>query len=464
MSYIGALIIFLLIVVIAVWFTHYQYKTGKLPDGVFKETYESFVHEADHLKDKYLATPEELYNKTVGYEFDDAAQLALEKAEKLDEKGIKKSGDAVGNSFILANLYNYNVAPGQKGKKKRTARRHAAKHFNKALHRLTVDTAEVVETAPQPAEFVIDRAEDFYDDYMIQLQAEDPILVQQIYIPNFNQIRDTVRQTRSSIAKEKVRKKKITNSKLPAKVAEQILYFEGRDIPNDPQNVHDSQVAEDMRQIYQRIATKNRTNNVQGEKHGEEVVTEIQAAINKFPFTGHRRDDALRTAKRMSGDDIKMSLGGSEREILINTWLRINDPENKKNRGSLKEAFMDSLASGIENKAEVCTMGRCSRVIGSLATLDKDPVIARPAKTAEILRNEVFMKSHKIIERTLLEYPKHVADAYQDPKSVNDTNRKQISELEVALRTNIEKEIRGDYQHVKPNVLDNLIKDAQAGV
>jgi len=476
----SALIIFIIILVIVVWFTHYSYKNGNLPQGAFYDTYENFVNTANYKYDEYFTPPSELYKKTVGYELDDNAKLALTKSKSKDEMytnneeagtmSKSKTGDATENSFILASLYNFNVAPNEKSKKsQRKAKTTAAHYFNKTMNRIATDPVTILQTAPQPVEFMVDRAADFYEDYLIQVHAEDPELVRNIYVPNFDQIRTSVRSARTDEARKTAKKEKARLRHMPPKAIEQEIYFMEKSVPSDPQNVHNSNVVNDMSEIYQRVREKNMRDSFgTNQQTDEDIIKEIRTSIDSFPFTNpQQRAHATRVMETMSSNSIVTSLNASEKSIISDVWKRINSQENHDKRGLLKESFMDALASGVESGRDVCTMGRCSRVLGALTLLDKDSEISKPVKTTEILRNEALFKAHQTVLRVLKEYPSNISEAYQNPEKLLSASadvRQKVDELENTIKQEIETTLKSDYSNIKPVTLENIIRDAQAGV
>jgi hypothetical protein len=474
MSTLTAVIILIIIIIIAIWFTHHLYSTGGLPEGAFRDTFEGFVNTANYKYDEYFTPPHDLYKKTVGYKLDDNAKLALSKAKKKDDMyttnetsgtmSKSKAGDATDNSFILANLLNFNVAENEPDKKsKKKAKAKSAQYFNKTLDRIVAEPAAVVQTVVQPVEFMVDRAEDFYEDYVIQVNAENPAIVRELYIPNFEQIRNTVRNTRTEQVKKQAKEKQLKMKNLPAKTIEQELYYMPKDIPSDPQNVHDSNVVSNVKMIYDKVISKNSQEKKQS--NDESVLNEIRHAIDNFPFTGGKGTAAKNTFDVMIKNKLPTAFEATEKDVLVDVWRRITSAENETRRTALKESFMDSLAES--NGNNVCTMGRCSRVLSSLTLLDKDTEISKPIKTVEILRNEALMKAHKVVLKVLNEIPKDVSDAYQDPEKLlgaNADTRKKVDELETTIKNEIESTLKKDYPDVPAKKLNEIIKDAQAGV
>lgn len=316
-------------------------------------------------------------------------------------------------------------------------------------------------------EFMINRIEDFYEDYIARetLDLNNQIPFRR---PNFNRIRETVRNKR-------LQNTEPTNKKNSLK-----KYYKERKITNDPQNVHDSQVGNDIKNVYDRIRQKNSL------EEGFPTLEEIKSAILKHKFTSaDKQDRALRAFEKLSQKNLNTKLNTTEDQILLNVWKRINSPENAAHRVGLRDVLFDSMADSIElnrygEYMEVCLVGRCNRILQSLTLLDKDPEIATPIKTTEILRNEILSKSYVIIQNELKKAPLDVSNAYNgityigphqaaltENQNVNNDQQNlnaKIKEFENKTKLEIERLIRQEYIGVDPKILDNLIKDAQAGV
>jgi len=164
------------------------------------------------------------------------------------------------------------------------------------------------------------------------------------------------------------------------------------------------------------------------------------------------------------------NLNARENEILSDIWKRTSSTSNVDNRDNMRAALVDSLADCVEkgyNGAEyqVCASGRTGRVLSSMTLLDSDEAISQPIKTGEILRNEVFAKSYKIIQDSLKETDPETARGYNGELEVPapDVDYK-VNAFEKYLKDKISDTLKDEYRHVDPHILDNLIKDAQAGV
>jgi hypothetical protein len=85
MHWILIIAIIVVLFILIIWICRSLHKNGKLPDGVFKQSYEVLVNNANRTYDKYFTDPLSLYQKTVGYEYDDGVKLAIEKSLKKDQ-------------------------------------------------------------------------------------------------------------------------------------------------------------------------------------------------------------------------------------------------------------------------------------------------------------------------------------------------------------------------------------------
>lgn len=445
-----AVVIILLLLLIAiaagvvVW---YFYQAGRLP----RRWRRRIRHWGRRLRRKKTTIAK--YAETIGYSYDQNVDKIIKKAKRRERK--RKGADAT-NAFLLASLYNYNVAPNASTAAGRLgAQQQAATYMATAVNRLTTGP---LPTAPQgddnqlPPDFIIDRAEAFYDDYIRDIMAVNPAAVADVIVarPDFEAARARVRAAR------------VVPPGAPKSVAQEI-FFEDREVVADPQNVHDSQVNADMRRTFDSLRSRN-AGLPTADLHA--LGARLQAHRWTDPAA---RDRALQTYTTMLGRAQITSLDSTEDQVLGEVWRRIQSPENEQNRTTLEESLFDSLADAMDRAPDgqyrqVCTTGRCARVIGSLTLLDKDPALAAPMKTTEILRNEIFSKSYQLIQHRLAEADPTVRAIYEDGAAGTPEQETAARTFEQSLRDTIETTIRADYPDAKPETLDSIIRDAQAGV
>ncbi len=265
------------------------------------------------------------------------------------------------------------------------------------------------------------------------------------------------------------------NERLTNKQLTQDNYFGEQEIRNDPQNVHETQVNNDMLRIYQNVAHRNDQDpefmNVNNQNPGANSISEIREYAKTYKFADPKhRDRALKTINKMAEGNWITNLHARESDILDNVWKRSKSADNRANQAELRAALMDSLADCVESgyngqDYQVCASGRTARVLNSLTLLDTDEKISAPVRTAEILRNEVFTKSHKIIQDALKETDDETARAYNGALETPAPDVEyKVKAFEAHVKERINNTLRDEYHDVDQKVLTNLITDAQAGV
>jgi len=475
--------IVIIVAILVVYFVTHLYNHGSLPSAPFQDSVERMKDSIGQTYDNYFTSAEDMYEQTVGHENDEAAQMAYQKAEKREKMysrnekfgrlSDKNLPSATATAFMLANINRFNVGPTSPA-----AMQTAAQQYGTVMQRIARNPTAVV-AAPHipPAEFMIDRAEDFYEDYIAHLTL-DPAA-----IPDLDGLRDAVRVARLGVAENQVtagniprrtRRRRRRGENITDKQATQDTYFEERDIRNDPQNVHESQVNNDMMRIFNRIQEQNQEDNMYSDEiiPPEQTIRDIREYINQREWSDpEKKARALQTLNKAAEGNYITKLQARESEVVANVWRRMNSPDNADNRDNLRDALMDNLADGVEKgyngqDYQVCASGRTGRVLSSLTLIDADEEISQPIKTAEILRNEVFSKSYQIIQNTLKTADEETARAYngvldQPAPDVDD----KVAAFEVHLKEQIDQQLRDEYSDkVEPKILDNLIQDAQAGV
>lgn len=483
--------------IIIVYFLSYLYNNGELPAAPFDEYMTRMKTSASTTYDNYFTSAADMYEKTVGYVNDEAAKMALDKSlqkermytrnEQLGRLSDKTTADAAATSFMIADLYRFNVAPNDNDPT--VADAAAAAQYASAMRRVAANPLGAVTTLDPhmpPAEFMIDRAEDFYEDYVArQTLDRDPNVLNILNIPNLLQLRNDVRQARVAAAgttpvpgalpvrTRTTRRKKNQTEKERMRDT----YFADRDIRNDPQNVHETQVNKDMARIYRSIIQRNAAEDdiIGGQNDNAQTARNI-AAIRDYARTykfedSKQRERAMKTIETMAAGNWISGLNSRENDILSNVWKRTSSAENEGNRANMRAALMSGLADCVETgyngqDYQVCASGRTGRVLGSMTLLDANETISEPIKTVEVLRNEAFAKSFKIIQDALKETDEETVRGYNGAleNPAPDVATK-VEAFEHALRDRIEKSLRAEYSDkTDEKVLNNLINDAQAGV
>lgn len=461
----GKVAIILIIILLLIWILHTSYKTGYMPDGVFRESYESMVLSANRQYDKYFESPETLYTKTIGYNNDDVAKTAISKAERLERSHetnelngttAESANNAAVNAFILGDLYRYNVAPAlvNTGSAHRDANEKASKYYRKALRRITQYAPLVVEQnvrVDQPTpEHIVDRLQQLVDDPDIILNAD----IQRDIIAAQNRIRGA----------------RVNAPRAGHKDAAVATYFERRDVRNDPQNVHDSNITQSLKHKYDKILESNANADLRALATTLDEVNylvpskeQIETALNDSTLDDKKKRKARNILKHISPNNSISSLGTDEETVLLETWRRIHSPDNVAQKTNLRVALFDSLASAIEENSsgeqKVCVTGRCGRIIDSLTLLDSSKDLSEPVKTTEILRNEIMMKAHKVFQDELKKAPQDIQNVYN---GTVDT-APMLEAFKADAKKAIHDSIVRDYPE-GTTAISNIINDAKAGI
>ena len=147
--------------------------------------------------------------------------------------------------------------------------------------------------------------------------------------------------------------------------------------------------------------------------------------------------------------------GGTEYDLLKEVWTRINSSSNKNNKDKLIESLEDQLVECSTGPGStVCVAGRCSRVISSLALLDKDPNLG-VLKTKEVLRNELLNEAAKVVERYTGKDSKLTAANVLDDFN-NSRSTPEVQELKNTMTDEINK-LSENYAGRLPDDQRNLI-------
>jgi hypothetical protein len=446
---IGWIVIAVLVILVLIWITHSAYTRGYMPEGVFKDTYESMIVSAHRSYDKYIESPANLWTRSIGYENDEPVQLAIAKATKLEEMHHANSSrlattaaDAANNSFILAELNRYNVAPNADDD---TTRQNALDQadimYRRTLSRIRNNTLTVA------------RDDDHTEAILERINEYATTVNDNLFHPVIEQTRAGVRAARVQLADKKNKS----------------VYFEPKPIRNDPQNVHDTELTHDIKVKYNKIIEKNKEDaaSIGTYNYKQPTFADIRIELNRADLSETDRENAFHILNIIAGGSSITALNTTEDKVLLEIWKRIHSPENQDNRENLKNSLWQSLSSGMEKNyngeyRSVCTSGRTSRIVDSLTLMDNDDSLAKPLQTVETLRNEILSKSYVILQTALKDSP--VSAVYNGTEPETDENRQALVEFKNFVKQNIADTIHRDYPDAKPDTLDNIIKDAQAGV
>lgn len=162
---------------------------------------------------------------------------------------------------------------------------------------------------------------------------------------------------------------------------------------DDRQNVHDSAVNADLREIINRIESA---------VVPDAAIAEAREYLNtRYPGDETKKANAkLGLDKALQRANVS-ALHTTEDRILALVWDRAAHPLNEERANDMRESLINSLADGVENGHQVCTNGRVSRMVASMTTLDYDDVVANGVLTLEAYRNAIFQESKNIVDAAI---------------------------------------------------------------
>jgi hypothetical protein len=163
-------------------------------------------------------------------------------------------------------------------------------------------------------------------------------------------------------------------------------------MPSNAQNVHDSCVNGDLREILRRLQAD------QPQVHPRESITRAREYIER---TGSN-PAALRTLNHFARGDKISTFGENEDVIFAHVWDRCDHPRNTARRQLMQDAVVAALADAVEGGTDVCANGRCARVLNSLVTLDHDPAVSETGvMTLGAYRLQIINELRDIIENCI---------------------------------------------------------------
>ena len=184
--------------------------------------------------------------------------------------------------------------------------------------------------------------------------------------------------------------------------------------------MHDRNVTQHNQTVYEQL--KNKT---ELDLDKSTILQQIKQELTTSQLSSNKKTNAQKIIDRMSQASFNSNLNDYEDNILSRVWIRVNSPENQANQQSLKQALFENLADGIEHGNEVCSTGRCARVLQTLTLLDSDTNLNKPTQTVDMIRSETFAAASKILQDNLPS-PDH---DYENDNTLKTKVNQQIREV-----------------------------------
>jgi hypothetical protein len=253
--------------------------------------------------------------------------------------------------------------------------------------------AELITAQPNAeTRFYAQRMDDFMTTYETDPQLQRALLAsladphvtfhEDIAVFRAQEQKDAVRIVADNKRKSK-NKKEVVHKSLEAAAT----------YTDDRQNVHDTTVNRETSRALRRIIGGN---GALSSHDKEEIFDEISAAITR-ELSEDEQAAARQTLTKMREGGAVTALDTTEDELLAHVWQRSHHPRNTTSRGNIQSMILRMLVDCVENGSLVCANGRCSRIVGSLATLDFDPECGA-STTYESYRNQMYETTRRIFD------------------------------------------------------------------
>jgi len=378
--------------------------------------------------------------------FDIHAQNALDSIENLQSLNNK-------DRFLAARIIDLNGHDGRINNVR--VLNNVVGHY---MHNLRPYAADAVPEKDPLDWFELDQIENFMDRHIDIMRAN----------PEHNNFIEAVLKARpKKVIKTLENVKEESNTK---KEAFETYVDNTITFTNDPQNVHDSAVNEQLRKTWKRLQeTTPPTLNKQN------VFSQIQTHIETFaqnnPDNQLIRKRAKRALEEFNDAKYNSTIGALESDLINVVWARSELPANFKRKDMIKDAIVESLVDmSDDGNNVVCSNGRCARLLESLLFTDSDENAVKGAMTIEQIRNDAFKTSNDILQSTVKEISMGgasvdkdlvtVAQSYDNPEINTDpSSEKKFKEIvkgkiEAYLKTQYEgKMSKKDFSNVRDHCI-----------
>lgn len=409
----------------------------------------------DTFQDFFTGNPDQMYQETEGDFYNMKAKMTLKKS-----LAIKPEKRTVKDNFRIGNVYRYYV-------KDPTM---ANLYYKRAIAQVGgVD------------ENILDRIDD-YEELDIGIRQNLPhireLMMEDRIVRQIDNLGEAVIEHPLRARILQPDNKRVDLNVKPVGLNAKIMgdenrgeYFKSlKKWTADPQNVHDSNLTNDVVKTYN-LLVKGIGYDI-GSGKDASAIAEMKAAIarleNNKTIAKVTRINAQKTIDAMNNDLIHSKIGLSEGEIISSIWTRVNHDINKENREelivSLAENLADSVRGSGSGSSPVCVTGRVSRALLSFAHLDANPDVGK-LKTKEMIRNEVFETAHdayvKFSEEALTGDNAILKKGASDSKLGEDTQ--ETAEFDSVVKEKIKDRLTTDYSTlIDKKDLDLMILESQA--
>jgi hypothetical protein len=211
------------------------------------------------------------------------------------------------------------------------------------------------------------------------------------------------------------------------------VHIERNNVKND---VHDHEIQNSLRLSVEKLREWYKT--VENSLPKEQIIAQIKEYIfNGYEGEYRKKEDAYSTIRSIEKTNGTLaSVKMSELEILCMVWQRVVSDVNTENASEIKSNLLELLAdSTIRLDSPYCLVGRITRMVQSLESLDQEGIIN--IRSTDVVENEIQNKIPVLINDFFsLEEFKERKEAYDQGDDV----------IALVLRQYVDQELRKDYQ------------------
>ncbi len=228
---------------------------------------------------------------------------------------------------------------------------------------------------------------------------------------------------------------------------------------SDSQNVHDSNINNNLRDGYEQIKEENLDKFIW---EIDDITDYIKYIYSKEadPSELHNVGPALYMLDyiKNKGAANITKISASEREFVGQVFTKIyNEPDQQKKKNMI-ENFMLNLKESYGSGSPVCITGRTTRIMTSFSDMDDANPTLGILKAKPVIRNEILMKAADIRNKVYDAASKEIKEKYD--KAVIDD---ETESLENSMKQSIKSMVYADYEKLAKedarfiqNILDEI--------
>jgi hypothetical protein len=252
------------------------------------------------------------------------------------------------------------------------------------------------------------------------------------------------------------REEALAEADTPAEAAE--TFFDASvNHTNDPQNVHDTAVIQDMKATYNKIRTGVGI---------MESLAEIEMYARRHIQDKTKAQFIVNAVVNARKGERIVAYNATEDEVLASVWQRIKHPSNNIRQQQMIDNLMIALDES--GRPGVCINGRTTRYLGALVLNDFDPDVGN-AMTTEDYKNEIYMAANKMLKDALARAEQSpdegvaaIAEYYNG--ELDEVDEHKLREFKDKLKQDIDEMINGYVDRLNPGHIERLKNECYVGI